>query len=186
MRIETVLNHCYRHKSFVYTGCRWERVGKKDALVVDIAPRKNGLAECSVCGQAAPLYDRRDERRFDCVSLWNIPVYFYYTMRRVNCPEHGVRVERIPWADGKSHLTKPVELFLAKWARKLSWKDVSESFGTPWDNVFRSVKAIVAYGMKHRKLEGITAIGVDEIQYRKGHKYLTLVYQIDAGMRRLV
>jgi transposase len=154
--------------------------------VVDIVPRKNGLAECSVCKHPAPIYDHRDERQFDFVPLWNIPVYFRYTMRRVNCPEHGVRVERIPWADGKSHLTKPFELFLAKWARKLSWKEVAESFGTTWDNVFRSVEAIVAYGMKHRRLEGITAIGVDEIQYGKGHKYLTLVYQIDLGERRLL
>ena len=186
MRIETVLNHCYRHKSFVYAGCRWDRIGRKDALVVDIVPRKNGLAECSVCRRPAPIYDHRDERQFDFVPLWNIPVYFRYTMRRVNCPEHGVRVERIPWADGKSHLTKPFELFLAKWARKLSWKEVAESFGTTWDHVFRSVEAIVAYGMKHRRLEGITAIGVDEIQYGKGHKYLTLVYQIDLGVRRLL
>lgn len=186
MRIETVLNQCYRHKSFVYAGVHREQIGGKDALVVDIVPRKNGLAECSKCGERAPVYDHLQERRFDFLPLWNIPVYFLYTMRRVDCPEHGVRVERIPWANGKSHLTKPFELFLAKWARKLSWKEVAESFGTTWDNVFRSVKAIVAYGMKHRRLEGITAIGVDEIQYGKGHQYLTLVYQIDQGTRRLL
>jgi len=186
VRIETVLNHCYRHKSFVYAGVRRERIGRKDALVVNIGPRKNGLAECSECGVPAPVYDHLDERQFDFVPLWNIPVYFRYTMRRVNCPEHGVRVERIPWAEGKSHLTKPFQLFLAKWARKLSWKDVAQSFGTTCDNVFRSVKAVVAYGMKHRRLVGITAVGVDEIQYGKGHQYLTLVYQIDAGMRRLL
>jgi transposase len=186
VRIETVLNHCYRHKSFVYVGVRWERIGRKDTLVVDIEPRKNGLAECSKCGTHAPVYDHLDERQFDFVPLWNISVYFRYTMRRVDCPEHGVRVERIPWAEGKSHVTKPFQLFLAKWARKLSWKETAESFGTTWDNVFRSVKAVVAYGMKQRRLEGITAIGVDEIQYGKGHQYLTLVYQIDAGMRRLL
>ena len=186
MRIETVLNHCYRHKSFVYGGVHWEQIGRKDALVVDIVPRKNGLAECSECGTHAPVYDHLDERQFDFVPLWNIQVYFRYTMRRVDCPVHGVRVERIPWAEGKSHLTKPFQLFLARWARKLSWKEVAQSFGTTWDNVFRSVKAIVEYGMKRRRIEGITAIGVDEIQYGKGHKYLTLVYQIDAHMRRLL
>ena len=83
-------------------------------------------------------------------------------------------------------MTKPYQLFLARWARKLSWKEVAESFGTTWDNVFRSVKAVVEYGLKHRRMDGITAIGVDEIQYGKGQQYLTLVYQIDAGMRRLL
>jgi transposase len=186
VRIETILNHCYRHKSFVYADVQREQIGRKDALVVDIVPRKNGLAECSVCGERAPVYDHLDERQFDFVPLWNIPVYFRYSMRRVECPVHGVRVERIPWAEGKSHLTKPYQLFLAKWARKLSWKETAVSFGTTWDNVFRSVKTVVEYGMKHRRLEGVTAIGVDEIQYGKGQKYLTVVYQINAGMRRLL
>ena len=186
MRIETILNHCYRHKSFVYAGVRWERIGRKDVLVVEIVPRQNGLTECSICGESAPVYDHLEERRFDFVPLWNIPVYFRYRMRRVDCPVHGVRVEKIPWAEGKSHLTKPFQLFLARWARKLSWKETAESFGTTWDNVFRSVKAIVAYGMKRRDLDGITAIGVDEIQYGKGHQYLTLVYQIDQSTRRLL
>lgn len=186
MRIESLLNHCYRHKSFVYSGFRLEQSGKKESLVVEIKPRKNGLAFCSECGRTAPVYDHRDERQFEFVPIWNIPVHFCYRMRRVNCPEHGVRIERIPWADGKSHLCKPFQLFLAKWARKLSWKETAESFGTTWDNVFRSVKATVEYGMQRRDLYGVTAIGVDEIQYAKGHKYLTLVYQINAGARRLL
>jgi len=186
VRIETLLNHCYRHKSFVYTHVRWEQIGRKDALVVDIAPRKNGLAECSECGLSAPVYDHLDERQFDFVPVWNIPVCFRYWMRRVTCPVHGVRVERIPWAEGKSHMTKVYQLFLAQWARKLCWKDVARSFCTTWDNVFRSVKVIVEYGLKRRELEGVSAIGIDEIQYGKGHQYLTLVYQIDQARRRLL
>lgn len=186
MRIETLLNHCYRHKSFVYERCRLENVDGKEALVADIVPRKNGKALCPKCEKPSPLYDTRGERRFDFVPLWNIPVYFRYTMRRVNCPEHGVRVEQVPWADSKSPLTKAYELVLAHWARKMSWSEVAESFGTSWDKVFRSVKAVVEYGMKHRCLDGVTAIGVDEIQYGKGQAYLTLVYQIDEGMRRLL
>ena len=186
MRVQSILNRCYRHKSFVYSSFCWERIGKKESLVVQIEPRRNGVAECSTCGQSASVYDHRDERLFAFVPLWNIPVYFRYRMRRVNCPEHGVRIERIPWADGKSHVTKPFQLFLAKWARKLSWKETAESFGTTWDNVFRSVKAIVEYGLQRRDLDGVTAIGVDEFQFGKGHQYLTVVYQINVGMRRLL
>ena len=107
-------------------------------------------------------------------------------MRRVECPACGVRVEQVPWASGKSHITKPFQLFLAQWARKISWKETAQSFCTSWDSVYRAVKAAVEYGLKHRDLEGVEAIGIDEIQYGKGHRYLTLVYQIDAGMRRLL
>jgi len=187
VRIETLLNKVYRHKSFVYKNVKIERIGRRDAIVVDIEPRRNGLAICSSCLASGPVYDHMpQERQFEFIPVWNMPVYFHYRMRRVNCRDCGVKVEQVPWAEGKSPVTKPFALFLARWARKLSWKETAESFCTTWDTVFNSVKQIVEYGMKHRDLAGITAIGVDEIQYGKGHHYLTLVYQINAGARRLL
>jgi len=187
VRIETLLNRVYWIKSFVYVGVSIQRIGRRDAIVVDIKARQNGLPACSRCGKAGPVYDHMpNHRQFEFIPLWNIPVYFNYTMSRVDCEECGVRVERVPWAEGKSPVTKPFALFLARWAKRLSWKETATSFCTTWDTVFRSVKQIVEYGLKHRQLDGITAIGVDEIQYGKGHQYLTLVYQINVGIRRLL
>src|SRR4030067_710185 len=60
------------------------------------------------------------------------------------------------------------------------------AFGTSWQNVYRSVKHVVSWGLTHRDLEGIEAIGIDEIQWQREHKYLTLVYQIDEDCRRLL
>ena len=77
-------------------------------------------------------------------------------------------------------------LFLARWARRLSWKETAEAFRTSWDKVFDAVEHVVTWGLEHRVLGQIDAIGVDEIQYAKGHKYLTLVYQIDLGVTRLL
>src|SRR5881396_594261 len=77
-------------------------------------------------------------------------------------------------------------LFLARWARRLSWKETAETFRTSWDKVFDAVEHVVTWGLEHRKLGQIDAIGVDEIQYAKGHKYLTLAYQIDLGITRLL
>jgi transposase len=77
-------------------------------------------------------------------------------------------------------------LFLARWARCLFWKETAEAFRTSWEKVFDAVEHVVTWGLKHRTLGQIDAIGVDEIQYAKGHKYLTLVYQIDLGITRLL
>ena len=77
-------------------------------------------------------------------------------------------------------------LFLARWARRLSWKETAEAFRTSWDKVFDAVEHVVTFGLEHRVLGQIDAIGVDEIQYAKGHKYLTLVYQIDLDVTRLL
>ncbi len=60
------------------------------------------------------------------------------------------------------------------------------SIRTSWEKVFDAVEHVVTYGLEHRCLGQIDAIGVDEIQYAKGHKYLTLVYQIDLGITRLL
>ena len=154
---------------------------------MDIVPRKNGVAKCSVCKETSLIYDhQKTPRMFEFVPLLGLKTYFRYLMRRVSCVTCGVRIELVPWADGKSHLTKPYQVFLARWARRLSWKETAEVFQTSWENVFRSVKYVVAYGLSNRNLDAVTAIGIDEWQYGKGHKYVTLVYKINEGMKRLL
>jgi transposase len=186
VQLKTILNFVEPYKSFVYKKVRWADPEAKTEIEVLIEPRANGGAICSGCKRRAPGYDRLAERRFEFVPLWQIAVYFVYAMRRVDCPRCGVKVEQVPWCDGKNQLTTTYRWFLAGWAKRLSWKGVADVFDTPWQNVFRSVKHVVSWGLAHRNLEGIEAIGVDEVQWQKGHKYLTLVYQIDGGSKRLL
>jgi transposase len=187
MQLKSILNRIERHKSFVYGKVRMLREEGDLAIEVDIKPRSNSRPICSGCGKARPSYDRmRQPRRFRYVPLWGMAVYLVYTMRRVDCVRCGVKMERVPWADGKSPLTTSYMWFLARWAKRLSWSDVARIFDVNWKQVFCSVKWAVLLGLANRNLDGIEAIGVDEIQWRRGHKYLTLVYQIDAGCRRLL
>lgn len=125
-------------------------------------------------------------RRFEFIPLWGIPVFFLYARRRVNCRQCGIVSEYIPWAEGKRQLTNIYMQFLANWAKKLSWQEVARSFRTSWEKVFHSVEYVVQWGLEHRDLSGISAIGVDEIQWHRGHKYLTLVYQINSECIRLL
>ena len=150
-------------------------------------PRQGSAAVCSRCHQPAPGYDQLPERRFEFIPFWGFLVFLLYSMRRVDCRHcQAVVVEEVPWGDGKRTLTRAYMLFLARWARKLSWKETAESFRTSWEKVFDAVEHVVTFGLEHRVLGQIDAIGVDEIQYAKGHKYLTLVYQIDLGVTRLL
>ena len=87
---------------------------------------------------------------------------------------------------GKHTLTRAYMLYLAHWARKLSWQETARSFYTTWEKVYQAVDYVVQWGLAHRQLGPIRAIGVDEIQYGRGHTYLTLVYQIEAGCVRLL
>jgi transposase len=186
MLLKTILNRIEHYKSFVYGKVRILEEDGKLAIEVEVKARSNGRPICSGCGHPAPGYDRLAKRRFEYVPLWGIAVFFLYAMRRVACPQCGVKVERVPWAEGKSRLTISYQWFLSRWAKRLSWQETARVFGTTWEHVFRSVKHAVLWGLRHRDLDGIEAIGVDEIQWQRGHKYLTLVYQIDEGCRRLL
>ena len=185
MELLTILNRCHHFRGFVYHRARFSPDHK--SIEVSVRPRKGSTAICSRCHQPASGYDQLPERRFEFIPLWGFLVFLLYAMRRVDCRRCGaVVVEAVPWGDGKHTLTKAYMLFLARWAPRLSWKETAQTFRTSWDKVFDAVESVVTWGLEHRSLGQIDAIGVDEIQYAKGHKYLTLVYQIDLGVIRLL
>jgi transposase len=185
LQLVTILNRCHRFQGFVYQHARFSPDHKSIEIVV--RPRRGSKAICSRCRQPAPGYDQLTERRFEFIPFRGFLVFLLYSMRRVDCRRcAAVVVEEVPWGDGKRTLTKAYMLFLARWARRLSWQETAAAFRTSWEKVFDAVEYVVTFGLEHRVLGQIDAIGVDEIQYAKGHKYLTLVYQIDLGITRLL
>jgi transposase len=186
MRIQTILNRVEKFKSFVYGRVSVEEDKGSPVVVVELQPRKNNRPLCSGCGRPGPVYDRLEERRFEFVPLWGIAVFFAYRMRRVKCVSCGVRVEQVPWCDGKNRLTTTYRWFLATWAKRLSWTEVGAIFQTSWDSVCRAVEHAVEWGLAHRDLSKVTSLGVDEIAWHRGHTYLTLVYDIGEQGRRLL
>jgi transposase len=184
MQLTTILNRCHHFRGFVYEHARF--TADKKSIEVVVRPRKGSAAVCSRCHLPAPGYDQLPERRFEFIPFWGFLVFLLYSMRRVDCRRcEAVVVEEVPWGDGKRTLTNAYMLFLA-WARRLSWKETAEAFHTSWEKVFDAVEHVVTFGLACRTLGRIDAIGVDEIQYAKGHKYLTLVYQIDLDVTRLL
>ncbi len=190
MLVKSILNQVEEIPGFVYEEVGWNK--DKTEIEVRIRPRKNSWPLCSGCGSIAVLYDRKETRRFAFVPLWQIPATLIYQMRRVNCHRCGVRVESVPWAEGKSRVSTTYQWFLANWARRMSWSEVAKTFTTTWGVVSRAVEHAVEWGRKHVSLDGIKSIGVDEIMHRRGSKahggpkYLTLVYQIDEERKRLL
>jgi len=186
MLLKTILNHIEKHASFIYDQIRLVRGGASELIEVQVRCRKRSRPVCSGCSRRGPRYDTLSRREFQYVPLWGIPVVFLYSMRRVNCRRCGIRVESVPWAVGKRQTTCSFEWFLATWARRLSWSEVAQIFGTSFETVFRAVERAVEWGRAHADYSGIEAIGIDEIQWKFGQTYLTLVYQIDVGIRRLI
>ena len=186
MQIKTILNNVQKFKSFVYGEVRLLKTSGQPILEVDVHERSNSNALCSVCRHPAPGYDRQCERRFEFIPFWGIKVFLLYAPRRVNCDSCGVKVEHMPWAVGKRSITVNYAWYLAEWSRRMSWQEVAEAFRTTWYHVFCSVEMAVTWGRERQDLSDIVSIGVDEIQWKKGHKYATVVYQIDNGRKRLL
>jgi transposase len=184
MELIAILNRCHRFRGFVYQHAQLS--ADKKSIEVAVRPRKGSAAVCSRCHCRRPVTTNSPNGALSSFPCGGFSSSFC-TMRRVNCRRCGiVAVEEVPWGDGKRTLTKAYMLFLARWARRMSWRETAEAFRTSWDKVFDAVEHVVAFGLEHRVLGQIDAIGVGEIQYAKGHKYLTLVYQIDLDVTRLL
>jgi len=189
LEVKTVLNRIQHFVGLVYQEVRLRTQRGKLPIEVKMEPHQSMRGRCSECRRPAPGYDRLPERPWLFVPMWGIVTWFLYAPRRVECREHGVVVEHIPWSEGQRPVTIAMMCFLARWARRLSWRETARAFQTSWESVYRSVEWFVAWGLARRKLEGIEAIGVDELHWGKGKRadnFLTVIYQIDSHCRRLL
>jgi len=191
LQVKTLLNSLQRFSGFVFQDIRMKRRrdGGLEQVDISIEAHAGIPAKCSRCLKPAPGYDRLPSRSWLFVPLWEVTTLFHYPPRRVECAEHGVVVEHLPWSEGKRPVTKAMMCFLSRWARQLSWRETARAFHTSWECVYRSVEWFVQWGLAHRKLEGIEAIGVDEIHWGKSKRadnFLTVIYQIDTHCRRLL
>jgi transposase len=182
------LNAIQHFAGFIYQEIELRRYqGRPQAIDIRLQPHQSIRGKCSQCLRSAPGYDRLEERSWQHVPLWGIPTYFLYAPRRVQCPEHGIVVEAVPWSEGKRPVTRDMMGFLARWTRRLSWKETAQVFQISWEAVYRSVEWFVEWGLAHRKLEGVHSLGMDEIHWGRGQRaanFLTVLYQIDSGCRR--
>jgi len=155
-----------------------------EAITAQLVPRKNSKPVCSGCGKRRPGYDTLPERTWRHVPLWGIPVVLTYRPRRVKCARCGIAVEKMSWSAGKSTLSVPLIVALSSYAKLLAWQEVARLFSVSWNTVAAAVASAVEYGLEHRDTADVDAIGIDEIARRKGHRYLTMVYDL-SDMRLL-
>jgi transposase len=156
----------------------------ENELRVELDAKKNRKLPCGICERKVHPKDRLKARRWRHVSLWGMAVFLYYRPRRVNCPEHGVKVEKIPWSVGKKTVSFPLITVVAFWARMLPWDQVAKLCNVSWNTVRSAVDAAVSYGRQREPYRDVRLIGIDEISRRRGHTYHTNVYDLER--RRLI
>lgn len=158
---------------------------EEEGFEIRLDIRKRRRQPCGTCGTLGHVRDRLKKRSWKHVPLWGIPVTLVLEPARVACEVCGkVRVADIPWSRGKCRLSVGLIWLLSAWCKLLAWDQVAKLFGVHWNTVATAVRQAVAYGLEHRKMEGILYIGIDELSRQKGHVYVTNVY--DLTTRRLL
>lgn len=157
-----------------------------DAVVAHVRPRKPTKRRCGICGQRCPGYDQGDgRRRWRALDLGTTKVCLEADAPRVSCPEHGPTVAKVPWARHGSGFTKGFEEQVAWLATHTSKSAVRQLMRIAWATVGRIVTRVVAErSAAVDPLANLRRIGIDEISYRKGQRYLTVV--VDHVSGRLV
>ena len=176
------LEHCIRR----CLGLRSHYVAKieetPEEFVAEIQEVRNHLPRCGECGRPTRrTKGRLPARRWRDLKIRDRPLVLTYRPRRVVCPECGVRVERIPWADRYSRVTKTLQRDVAVLSRKTDLSTVAGHYGINWKTVAGILHRVVAWGLERRRKKPLHGIGLDEVSRKKGHRYLTLVYDLERG-----
>jgi transposase len=155
-----------------------------EAVVVELARRERRRMRCSRCGRICrAVYDRGD-RRWRHLDLLRVPCVLQAEVRRLSCPECGVVSEEVPWARAGSRFTRGFEdtcVWLARSAPKVV---VAQLMRVDWATVGRMIERVVAEHAARQPgdgLDGLRRIGIDEVAYRKGHRYLVCICDHDTG-----
>jgi len=157
----------------------------EEGFRIELDVRGDRRVPCGSCGTLCRIRDRLAARTWRHVPLWGIAVRLVYRPARVRCGHCGaVRVEAIPWSQGKCRLSTGLIWLLSAWCKLLAWDQVARLFGVHWNTVSTAVRQAVSYGLDHRDLDGVLYIGVDELSRQKGHVYVTNVY--DLKEKRLI
>ena len=148
---------------------------KEGEVHVYLTHEDNREWACAECGVLCPLYDHQPERQWRHLDTCQYRTILHAEPPRSQCPEHGVRVVKLSWAEASSRFTALFEGLAIAWLKHASQKAVGEQLRLSWDEIHGIMERAVERGLARRQAEEIPYLGVDEKAFRKGHKYLTLV-----------
>lgn len=143
-------------------------------VVVTIARTTDSAPVCPICGKPASGYDKRS-RRWRHLDTCRFPTYVEAEVPRVQCPEHGVRQVRVPWAEEGSGFTALFESLVIDWLKCATTSEVARLMRLSWGAVDRIRQQAVARGLARRAATDRPHLSVDETSFQKRHEYVTVV-----------
>lgn len=174
MRVSTAFNTMLGIPGACVTGVRFTPVG----VVVELRPRRRKL-RCPCGFTTRAIYDR-SLRRWRHLDLGAAKLLLEAEIRRLHCRRCArVRTEEVPWARPGARLSRDLEDLIAWCAQRMDKTTASRLLRVSWASVARAVARVVASELDPSRLDELYRIGVDDISFRKGHRYLTVVADHD-------
>lgn len=157
--------------------------GAAGVVVVAVRPTRVAQRRCGRCGRRCGLYDRgQGRRRWRTLDVGELRCELEADAPRVRCPEHGVVAAQVPWARHGAGHTRAFDDAVAWLAVQCSKSAVTELMRVAWRSVGAIITRVQAdIDAKVDRLAGLRRIGIDEISYKRGHRYLTVVVDHDSG-----
>jgi transposase len=136
---------------------------------------------CPECGEFYGMYDHAPERIYRHLNTCQMETYIHVRPPRVNCPIHGVKQIESEVGENGSDMTYAFESFVIRVTQECSIEATARLCGLSWDKGWNALERAVNRGRGRKEHRIPSRIGVDEKSIAKGHKYESLVYDIDAG-----
>ncbi len=150
-------------------------------IEIVVSHHEGRLWPCPKCNIELPVYDHSDMRAWRHLDTGGFPTFLKARPPRVACAEDGVRQVHVPWAEPRSRFTTAFERFAIDVMAETDISGAANILSMSWDECFGIMERAVARGKAAKKHQVPALIGVDEKAARKGHSYLTLVYDITGG-----
>ncbi len=151
-----------------------------DGVVVTVALRRRRRV-CSRFGQVCAATHDTVLSRWRHLDLGAQRCYLVCRLRRVKCPDCGVRLDAVAWARPGSRFTRAFEDVVAFLAQQMAKDPIRRLMRVDWHTVGRIVERVIVERLDDRRLSALERVGVDEVSYRRRHRYLTVVADHDSG-----
>lgn len=136
---------------------------------------------CPRCGQLCPLYDHQPKRRWRHLDTCQYQTILHAEPPRSQRSEYGARTVKLPWAEPSSRFTALFERLAIDWLKAASQKAVADQLRLSWDEVHAIQERAVERGLARRQAKPVERLGIDEKSFTRGHRYFTLVNDLDRG-----
>lgn len=173
----SLLYHGWSIRGYQYRRTRYEN----GTIVFDVEPSEKKVC-CSRCGTQDVVRQGTVTRRWRTLPIGGRSVFVQLDVPRVRCSQCKVtRQIKIDFADERVHHCKAFTRYVLELSQHMSIQDVADHLGVGWDVVKGIVKGDLKARYRHIRLKDLKQIAVDEISIGKGHRYITLVLDLESG-----